>query len=54
MRKYPPALAAIFAASFCLKEGQRTSPPHPPPPYLEQKDDVEIAASALDYNNCQH
>ena len=46
MRMYPPALAAIFASSFCSKEGQRT------PPSLEQKDDVEIAASAPDY--CQH
>ena len=50
MRMYPPALAAIFASSICSKEGQRTSPP--PPPSLEQKDDVEIAASAPDY--CQH
>ena len=48
MRMYPPALAAMFASSFCSKEGQT----YPPPPSLEQKDDVEIAASAPDY--CQH
>ena len=47
MRMYPPALAAIFASSFCSKEGQTS-----PLPSLEQKDDIEIAASALDY--CQH
>ena len=47
MRMYPPALAAIFASSFCSNDGQRT-----PPPPLEQKDDVEIAAIAPDY--CQH
>ena len=49
MRMYPPALAAIFASSFCSKEGQTSLPP---PPSLEQKDDVEIASSALDF--CQH
>ena len=49
MRMYPPALAAIFASSFCSKEGQRSPPPPPPP---AQKDDEEIAASAPDY--CQH
>ena len=43
----PRRWAAIFVSSFCSKEGQT-----PPPPSLEQKDDVEIAASALDY--CQH
>ena len=47
MRMYPPALAAIFVSSFCLKKGQRTPPP---PLSLEQEDDVKITASAPDYS----
>ena len=48
MRMYPPALAAILHHPFV----RRKDKPTPTPPSLEQKDDVEIAASAPDY--CQH